>query len=128
MPATTITHVVKEVPGRGFQKRALILNPKTGRAICQRVGAIPYAVPLDSSQRWRRAQPLPKDFKYGTCGQPTDCTGLASESPQSTAMVTELAEDCLQMNIWIPEGNAPAGGWPVFFYICMSSTLSPMYF
>lgn len=26
-------------------------------------------------------------------------------------------EDCLQSNIWIPSGEVPANGWPVYFYI-----------
>lgn len=26
-------------------------------------------------------------------------------------------EDCLQLNIWTPAGNAPQDGWPCYFYI-----------
>ena len=123
MPATTITHTIQEVPGRGFQKRALIIDPKTGRPICQRIGGLPFAVPLDASQRWRRAQPLPRDFHYGVKNKPADFTGLAKECPQPFVGhdLPRQDEDCLQMNIYVPTGKAPEGGWPVFFYICMFS-------
>lgn len=123
MPTTTITHTTQEVPGRGFQKRALILDLRTGQPICQRIGGVPYAIPLDASQRWRQARPLPKDFHYGTSERPADFTGLANDSPQpaSSHDMPRQDEDCLQMNIYVPEGRKPEGGWPVFFYICMIS-------
>ena len=121
MPATTITHTVREVPGRGFQKRALIHDPETGRPICQRVGGLPFAVPLNKSQRWKRARPLPTNFRYGTKDSPTDFTGIANECPQPLAGhdMPRQNENCLQMNIFIPDGKPPEEGWPVFFYICM---------
>jgi carboxylesterase type B len=27
------------------------------------------------------------------------------------------SEDCFQVNVWVPVGDAPEGGWPVLFYI-----------
>ena len=29
----------------------------------------------------------------------------------------EESEDCLYLNIWVPAGEAPEGGWPVMFWI-----------
>jgi carboxylesterase type B len=116
MPLTTIKNVVKEVPGKGFQKRVLIHDAQ-GNRICQRL-TIPYAEPITSSRRFQKAIPITK-VQYGTENEPTDCTRLAFECPQSSGAASKLTfnEDCLQMNIWIPEGNQPSSGWPVFFYI-----------
>lgn len=114
--STSTSFVIREVLGRGYQKRALILDSRTGGPICQRVGGIPYVTPLTSEDRFRRAKPLPTGFQYGSKDSPTDCTGLANECPQARPY-PGMSEDCLQMNIWIPSGPPPSNGWPVFFYI-----------
>ena len=123
MPPTTLTHTTVEVPGRGYQKRAVVHDAQTGRPICQRIDGIPYAVPLDASQRWKRARPLPADFRYGAfADSPADFSGLANECPQPAVSGHDMPrqnEDCLQMNVFVPEGQRPREGWPVVFYICM---------
>ena len=115
--STTVSAILREVPGRGWQRRALILDASSGKPICQRIGGLPYARPLTPADRFRRGKPLPSGFQYGSKDNPTDCTGLAFECPQAKPYPS-MREDCLQMNIWIPEGQSPpGGGWPVFFYI-----------
>ena len=114
--STSTSYIVRKVPGRGYQRRTLISDSQTGQPICQRIGGIPFATPLTQSDRFKRAKPLPSAFQYGSTDAPTDCTGLARACPQ-TKKVPGQSEDCLQMNIYIPHGQAPAEGWPVFFYI-----------
>lgn len=111
--------VVHKVGATGYQQRTAFLDPTTGEITCYRAGGIRYARPLDlPKQRWRRAQAVATTTTYGTREQPTDCTGLAAECPQPGGRVGALAsEDCLQLNVWMPAESAPAGGWPVFFYI-----------
>ena len=125
---SNVDFVVHEVPGKGFQKRAAILDSSSGETKCYRAGGIPYAIPLTTSQRWKPAQPLPNDFHCGTREEPTDFTGFANECPQSGGRTSRMSEDCLQLNIWIPAGERPDSGWPVFFYIrrltCPSSHTS----
>jgi carboxylesterase type B len=29
----------------------------------------------------------------------------------------EESEDCLYLNVWVPTGDAPDGGWPVMFWL-----------
>jgi carboxylesterase type B len=76
-------------------------------------GGLPYALPGD---RFSRARPLPIHYRYAgrftstaaPCPQP-----LRSDGPDPS----EWDENCLQLNIYIPLGEAPPSGWPVFFYI-----------
>ena len=129
MPSFTLTHLTVPLPHNlGYQKRALLHDAATGQPICQRIGGLRYAHPLDASQRWKRARSLlPEDLKYGTKSSPTDLTGLANECPQPLVSGHDMPrqnEDCLMMNVYVPLGEPPRGeGWPVFFYICTAAVL-----
>ena len=115
---------IREIPGLGFVKAAAILDAETSALKCYRLGGVPYAKPLDASQRWKRAEPLPADYGYGSADAPTDFTGWANACPQTEYIGKgQMSEDCLQLNVWVPPGEPPKGGWPVMFYI---RTLPPL--
>ncbi|MCJ1409774.1 hypothetical protein MMC19_003857 [Ptychographa xylographoides] len=116
------------ITGKGYIKGLKIIDSSSGNIKCYRFGGLPYAIPITSASRWTRAQPLPEDFQYGTEDDPTDFTGLSAECPQSKELESPAStEDCLQCNIWIPAGDAPTGGWPVWVYIrkCHPSPSQP---
>ena len=106
-------------------KATTVLDDETGKVKCYRMGGIPYAPPLDASQRWQRARPLSPDYSYGSEAAPTDFTGLSNECPQIDPSRERVNEDCLQLNIWVPPKPPPKDGWPVFFYIRGSRSLPP---
>ncbi|KAJ5222648.1 CAZyme family CE10 [Penicillium citrinum] len=91
------------------------------RDLCHYFGGIRYALP--PVQRWRRARPLPPSFSYGTPQAPGQCDKGAGVCPQPGFL--DLApenpdvwdEDCFQTNVWVPTGQPPKGGWPVFVFI-----------
>ncbi|MCJ1390356.1 hypothetical protein MMC18_003215 [Xylographa bjoerkii] len=99
---------VHYVEGKGFIKGKRYNNTL-------RFGGIPFALPLTSVLRWKKAQALPRDYMYGSQEEPTDFTGLSAECPQSGKSIT--SEDILQCNVWIPLGPPPKGDWPVWIYI-----------
>lgn len=90
-------------------------------ALCHYLGGIPYALPPTGPYRFRRPRPLPSQFKYGTKANPSRFTGGTGICPQpgwrSAPDKSLWDEDCLQLNIWTPAGKAPAGGWPIYFFI-----------
>ncbi|CAK3761066.1 esterase lipase [Lecanosticta acicola] len=84
-------------------------------------GGVPYALPPVGPYRFRQARALPSLYRYGSKANPGRYTARASVCPQP-GFRTEpdeslWDEDCLQLNIYIPGGTAPVGGWPVFVYI-----------
>lgn len=89
--------------------------------LCHYFGGVRYVLP--PTQRWRRARPLPSTYSYGTQDRPGKCESGAGLCPQSGSMTISPAnedawtEDCFQCNVWVPTGEAPKGGWPVFFFI-----------
>lgn len=95
--------------------------------VCHFFGGIPYALPPVGSSRWRKPRPLAPCYQYGTRSFPADCTASAGvctqlNAPSSNKQKKEQPavvgeENSLQLNIWIPAGEAPKEGWPVVFYI-----------
>ncbi len=71
---------------------------------------IPYAAPPVGPRRWRPPRPAPS--WEGT--RVTDAFG--PPCPQQSAP-EPMTEDCLTLNVWAPEGEAPAEGWPVMVWI-----------
>ncbi|KAF2138462.1 uncharacterized protein K452DRAFT_276868 [Aplosporella prunicola CBS 121167] len=100
---------------RGFIEGVTIRDAASSRPLCRYFGGLPYALP---PQRWRMPRPLPPCYQYGTRAAPGRFAGGAGICPQSAAHAHALGdEDCLQLNVWVPMGAAPKGGWPVFFFI-----------
>lgn len=91
--------------------------------LCHYFGGLPYALPPIGAHRWRLPRPLPKGYRFGTKSNPGHFTGGCAQCPQPALNAasddTYWDEDCLQLNIWIPAGEAPKGGWPVLFWIRM---------
>lgn len=84
-------------------------------------GGIPYAQPPVGPYRFRRARQLPPCYRYGTRASPANFTGGHGVCPQPGWLgppdTTLWDENCLQLNIYIPNGERPGKGWPVYFYI-----------
>jgi carboxylesterase type B len=106
------------IPGRGVLEGGEIVDPASQEPKCHRFSGIPYAVPPIGHRRWLKPAPLPSDFSYGLESDPGEFTNPSRACPQLARFgVQEAAEDCLQLNIWIPLDPVPRGGWPVYFYI-----------
>lgn len=84
-------------------------------------GGLPYALPPIGEYRFQAPRKLPLHYRYGTAVNPgrfTGATGICPQPPNRNPPDRSLFdEDCLQLNIWIPTEDAPATGWPVFFYL-----------
>ncbi|KAJ5788354.1 hypothetical protein N7457_003344 [Penicillium paradoxum] len=112
---------IKSLAHRGTIQGITISNPSESKDLCHYFGGVRYG--LAPSQRWRRAQPLPASFTYGSEEAPGRCDGGAGLCPQpgflhiSPENPDAWDEDCFQCNIWTPVGDVPDGGWPVFVFI-----------
>nr|AMB48865.1 carboxylesterase [Fusarium camptoceras] len=84
-------------------------------------GGLPYALPPTGQWRFRSPRKLPAGYTYGTASQPGQFTKGTWVCPQPPSSIppspSEVGEDCLQLNIWIPARPEPKDGWPVCFYI-----------
>lgn len=118
------THV-KSLAHRGTIQGVTIstLSSPTSQAkdLCHYFGGVRYG--LAPTERWRRAQPLPASFAYGSKEVPGHCDGGAGLCPQpgflniSPENPDAWNEDCFQCNVWTPIAETPEGGWPVFVFI-----------
>jgi carboxylesterase type B len=102
----------------GFVEGLNVTNKSSSKILCHYVGGIPYAYP---AERFRAPRPLPLSHRYGTKERPGKFTGQVGVCPQPGFIglpnPSIWNEDCHQVNIWIPSGDKPAEGWPVFFYL-----------
>lgn len=129
--STTNSVVLETKKGklRGTEQKDL-----NGQSVLQRFTKIPYAKPPVGNLRWRRPQPLDRDFSFSTasgepgdyssfgpiCPQPEYAHGAAKiDNPNSAPEIENVqSEDCLYMNIWVPTASRPpSAGWPVQFHI-----------
>jgi len=104
------------IPGKGVLHGTTLRDPESLLSKCSRFSRVPYALPPINERRWQKPQPLPPDFNYGS----KDYTRPSPICPQTRIFGQQSPihnEDCLYCNIWVPLGEPPAGGWPVFFYI-----------
>ena len=85
------------------------------------IGGLEYALAPTGEYRFRPPRHLPRDFSYGSATKPGSYVGQTNYCPQpSSALYPDRDggdEDCLQVNVWIPHGPQPDGGWPVLFWI-----------
>ncbi|KAE8444569.1 hypothetical protein EG329_014493 [Mollisiaceae sp. DMI_Dod_QoI] len=108
------------IPGKGVLEGVTLLDSTTKKPKCHRFSRVPYASPPTGPRRWRKPQSLPKSFSYGSETSPGQYKKPCSVCPQPRVFGRQSTihdEDCLQSNIWIPLGEPPEDGWPVFFYI-----------
>ena len=118
MQASSKTEPYKlHINEKGYIQGVSILHKPSGKPKCHRFGGIPYAQP---AERWRRAKPLPPSHTYGTEDHPVDFSKLAKICPQTNLHglnPAQMSEDCLQCDIWVPLGEPPTRGWPVWIYL-----------
>ena len=128
--STNHPHILETEYGKikGIEQRDLSGNP-----ICHRYLKVPYARPPIGHLRWRRPQKLPDTFSFDEpSGSPGDHTTFGPICPQpyyptdtvhldnpnaAPPIENVQSEDCLYLNIWVPCGPPPQGGWPVQFHI-----------
>ena len=102
----------------GFISGTTIKSKKTSEPICHFFGGVPYALPPTGEHRWTGPRELPPTHRYGTRSVPGRFPGRTAVCPQLSAnSKARMDEDCLQLNLWVPVGPAPATGWPIYFYI-----------
>ncbi|KEQ91645.1 hypothetical protein AUEXF2481DRAFT_43817 [Aureobasidium subglaciale EXF-2481] len=96
----------------------LSVTGKSSSTLCHYFGGIPYAYPVE---RFRAPRHLPLSHRYGSKDKPAQFVGQVGVCPQSGFIglpnPSIWNEDCHQLNVWIPSGDTPAEGWPVFFYL-----------
>lgn len=113
---------------QGCLKGVTFLRGPEGEAKCHRLTGIPYAIPPVGDLRWRRPLPLPQGYRYGGNDQLLECTSFPPAAaqlrcPEFLAPLVSgdpkngFSEACLSLNMWIPAGDAPLEGWPVYFYL-----------
>src|ERR1700712_1424823 len=114
---TTSSPHLQDLQFRGYIEGFDIKDKKTGKSICQYFGGVPYAVPPTGELRWRQPRELAPCYRYGTRTSPGIFTGKAAMCPQPGKKLSSVDENCLECNIWVPAGDPPLGGWPVYFYV-----------
>lgn len=117
MPSTITTRepCLQDLSNRGFIQGATIKH--NGKPICNYFGGIPYAQPPVGEHRWRRPRELAPCYSYGSRTSPGIFDGKAAVCPQPITTKEDATENCLELNIWVPSGAFPEGGWPIYFYI-----------
>lgn len=108
---------VLDIQFRGFIEGLTYVDKKTQSRLCHYFGGIPYALPPIGPFRFQKPRALPACYRYGTRVNPGRFTGGCGMCPQPGEGERKWDEDCLQLNVWIPTGNAPSTGWPVLFWI-----------
>lgn len=113
--------------------KGIQLSSKDGKPIYQRYTKVPYAKSPVGPLRWRRPQPLPSDHSFNAtvteagdytkfgpvCPQPVyDHKKATLDNPNAAPLAPHIQdEDCLFVNIFVPAGTPPKGGWPVVFFV-----------
>lgn len=116
---------------RGSLKGIEVTDKKTDRPLYRRYARIRYALPPVGDRRWRKPEPLPPDWifsngnnrprdyrKFGAMCHQVDSASALLNCAGDPEMTTDMSEDCLFLNVWVPAGaEEPVGGWPVQFTI-----------
>ncbi|KAF1845032.1 paraben-hydrolyzing esterase precursor [Cucurbitaria berberidis CBS 394.84] len=109
----------RDLSFRGFVEGLTYLD-ESSQPLCHFFGGVPFALPPIGPFRFQKPRSLPPCYRYGTRANPGRFSGGCGLCPQASRQgfdETTWDEDCLQSNMWIPAGEPPAGGWPVFFWI-----------
>lgn len=100
---------------------AELRNSVTGEPQTYLYSQIPYAESFSGENRWEKPVQLPSDHDYTG-----DYLSFGFQAPQPKIDNKELeyispdvpsSEDINYVNIWVPSGTPPPGGYPVFIYI-----------
>jgi Carboxylesterase family len=114
---------LQDLQSKGFIQGITIKDRDLQETICNYFGGIPYAKPPVGEYRWRRPRELEPCYSYGTRINPGMFDGKTATCPQHSGTEANMDENCLQLNIWVPAGKVPEGGWPIYFYIRMLKSL-----
>ncbi|CDR41400.1 CYFA0S07e01640g1_1 [Cyberlindnera fabianii] len=108
-----------EIPGQGTLTGYTFKSSITGEDTTIRFAKVPYALPISAKDRFKIAEPIPDDFDYtGDYGQVgLKCPQPSVPNPVFNYKKSPSKEEIQYVNIFIPTGEAPEGGWPVFFYL-----------
>lgn len=88
----------------------------------RRFTGVPYAEPPVGKRRWKRTRGLREGYVYGGGKEAFDATrwGEVCWQVPFAGMMEKLeyggGGDCLRVNVWMPVGEAPEGGWPVVMW------------
>lgn len=75
---------------------------------------IPYAAPPVGANRWREPQPV---APWAGVREATEFGPKCVQTAPDTSEATGGSEDCLTVNVWRPDGEAPPGGFPVMVFV-----------
>lgn len=107
--------------GLSLAQTAYLITPKgpvqggvnTGAKVAYFLG-----IPFARAERWKAPQPVK------TWDGIVQATQVGSACPQRPYLTSRLggyvppqSEDCLNLNVWLPLGTPPQGGWPVMVWI-----------
>ena len=105
----------------GWLEGTTITGGADSKPLLHYFGGLPYALPPVGQYRFRRARKLPEHYRYGTKASPGQHIRQTAICPQpgwrSSPDPALWDENCLQLNVYVPAGQPPSAGWPVFFYI-----------
>nr|QFR37230.1 carboxylesterase [Cyberlindnera americana] len=108
-----------EIPGHGTLTGYKFKSSLTGEDTTVRYAKVPYALPVSSKDRFKKALAIPDDYDYtGDYGE----VGLKCPQPSVPHAIFNYKkgpskEEIQYCNVFVPTGEPPAGGWPVLFYI-----------
>ena len=122
-PYKTEKHTL-DVGSLGTIEGLILSHAETEEQVVRRYLNVPFVLPPTGPYRWRKPRPLPPGYTYARPdGNPRDCTvfGRICPQPEYTRLgnhaFSKYDEDCLTLNIWVPAGTPPEGGWPVMLWL-----------
>jgi para-nitrobenzyl esterase len=99
-------------PGAVATDRGVVIGARDGATWAYK--AIPYAAPPVGALRWKPPQ------RAECWSTPRQATAFGPICPQSDAAATAPvtgAEDCLQLNVWVPDAGAGAAARPTLVFV-----------
>lgn len=109
------------IAGQGTLTGYTLKSSRTGNETTYRFAGVPYAMPFEKANRFKRPVALPDDYDYSgdykelglKCPQPS------VPNPAFRYTKSPSSENINYLNIWVPTSNEhkPKDGWPVLIYI-----------